>query len=146
MCGCFGDIRGVERPAFSCARHALGGTGTLYEAFVCSEMGSVYEWCRNVHIDPAACSVSDVLCFLQYRLDSGLYHQHWKSMWLLLPCFVPRWAGNRSVGMRWWWVFLREVPWGGVKSSFTATTQAFSIRWYEGAISQKCTSSCPHFG
>ncbi len=71
MCGCFGDIRGAERPAFSCARHALGGAGTLYEAFVCSEMGSVYEWCRNVHIDPAACSVSDVLRFLQYRLDSG---------------------------------------------------------------------------
>ncbi len=31
-----------------------------------------------------------------------LYHQHWKSMWPLLPCFVPRWAGNRSVGTRWW--------------------------------------------
>ncbi len=31
-----------------------------------------------------------------------LYHQHWKSMWPLLPRFVPRWAGNRSVGMRWW--------------------------------------------
>ncbi len=44
---------------------------TLSEAFVCSEMGSVYEWCRNVHIDPAACSVLDVLRFLQYRMDSG---------------------------------------------------------------------------
>ncbi len=43
MCGCFGDIRGAECPAFSCARHALGGAGTLYEAFVCSEMGSVCE-------------------------------------------------------------------------------------------------------
>ncbi len=31
-----------------------------------------------------------------------LCHQHWKSMWLLLPRFVPCWAGNRSVGMRWW--------------------------------------------
>ncbi len=43
MCGCFGDIRGAECPAFSCARHALGGAGTLYEVFVCSEMGSVCE-------------------------------------------------------------------------------------------------------
>ncbi len=43
MCGCFGDIRGAECPAFSCARHALGGVDTLYEAFVCSEMGSVCE-------------------------------------------------------------------------------------------------------
>ncbi len=43
MCGCFGDIRGAECPAFSCARHALGGADTLYEAFVCSEMGSVWE-------------------------------------------------------------------------------------------------------
>ncbi len=35
----------------------LGGAGTLYEVFVCSEMGSVYEWCRNVHIDPAVAPV-----------------------------------------------------------------------------------------
>ncbi len=32
-----------------------------------------------------------------------LYHQHWKCMWLLLPRFVPRWMGNRSIGTRWWW-------------------------------------------
>ncbi len=35
-----------------------------------------------------------------------LYYQHWKSTWPLLPRFVPRWAGNRLVGTRWWWVFL----------------------------------------
>ncbi len=29
------------------------------------------KWCHDVLIDPGACSVSDVLCFLQYRLDSG---------------------------------------------------------------------------
>ncbi len=32
-----------------------------------------------------------------------LYHQHWKCMWLLLPRFVPRRMGNRSIGTRWWW-------------------------------------------
>ncbi len=33
--------------------------------------GVFVKQCRYVHIDPAACSVSDVLRFLQYRLDSG---------------------------------------------------------------------------
>ncbi len=33
--------------------------------------GVFVKWCRDVHIDPATCSVSDVLCFPQYRLDSG---------------------------------------------------------------------------
>ncbi len=66
-----GDIRGAEHPTFSCARHALGGTGTLYELFVCSEMASVCEIVPYVHIDPATSSVTDVLRFLQYRLDRG---------------------------------------------------------------------------
>ncbi len=29
MCGCFGDIGGVEHPALSCARHALRGVCML---------------------------------------------------------------------------------------------------------------------
>ncbi len=29
------------------------------------------KWCGQAHIDPATCTVSDVLSFLQYRLDSG---------------------------------------------------------------------------
>ncbi len=33
--------------------------------------GVFVKQCRYVHIDPAACSVSDVLRFLRYRLDSG---------------------------------------------------------------------------
>lgn len=33
--------------------------------------GVFVKWCCDAHIDPAACSMSDVLCFLQYRLDSG---------------------------------------------------------------------------
>ncbi len=47
--------------AFSCAQHAFGGEDTLYEAFVCSEMGSVCEMMPYAHIDLATCSVSDVL-------------------------------------------------------------------------------------
>ncbi len=29
------------------------------------------KWCDQSHIDPATCAVSDVLSFLQHRLDSG---------------------------------------------------------------------------
>ncbi len=36
--------------------------------------GVFVKWCSDVHIDPATCFVSDVLRFLQYRLN--LYHQH----------------------------------------------------------------------
>ncbi len=43
ICGCFGDIRGAERPAFSSARYASGGASTLYEMSVCFKMGSDYE-------------------------------------------------------------------------------------------------------
>ncbi len=40
-------------------------------SLVCSEMGNVCEMVLYVHINPATCSVSDVLRILQYRLDSG---------------------------------------------------------------------------
>ncbi len=33
--------------------------------------GVFVKWCGDVHIDPGTCSVSDVLRFLQHRLDSG---------------------------------------------------------------------------
>ncbi len=80
MSGCFGDIRGAERPAFSCARHAFGGAGTLYEAFVCSEMGSVYEWCYEFISTRllAPCQMFCVFYSTDWIVD--LYHQHWKSM------------------------------------------------------------------
>ncbi len=29
------------------------------------------KWCGQAHNDPSTCTVSDVLSFLQYRLDSG---------------------------------------------------------------------------
>ncbi len=107
MCGCFGDIRGAECPAFSCARHALGGADTLYEAFVCSEMGSVGEIVPLCSYRPGCLLRVGCFCVF-YGTDwlVDLYYQHWKSTWPLLPCFVPRWTGNRLVGTRWWWVFL----------------------------------------
>ncbi len=33
--------------------------------------GVFVKWCGEVYIDPATCSVSDVLRFLQHRLDNG---------------------------------------------------------------------------
>ncbi len=50
----------------------------------------------------ARCRMFCIFCSTDWIVD--LYHQHWKSMWQLLPHFVPRWAGNRSVGTCWWWV------------------------------------------
>ncbi len=36
-----------------------------------SKWGVFVKWCDQAHIDPATCTVSDVLSFLQHRLDSG---------------------------------------------------------------------------
>ncbi len=33
--------------------------------------GVFVKWCHQAHIDPVTCTVSDVLSFLQYRLDNG---------------------------------------------------------------------------
>ncbi len=103
MSGCFGDIRAAERPAFSRARHTFRGAVTLYETFVCSEMGSVCEMMPYAHIDPAILAPWWMFCvFYGTYWIVDLYHQHCKCMWLLLPRFVPRWMGNRSIGTRWW--------------------------------------------
>ncbi len=101
------------------------------------------KWCGQAHIDPATCTVPNVFYSTGWIVD--LYHQHWKCMWQLLPRFVPRRAGNRSVGTHWWWVFLKERG-DCIQSSFTATIRACNIRWFEGAISQNCTPSCPRIG
>ncbi len=139
MSGCFGDIRGAECPAFSRARHAFRGAVTLYETFVCSEMGSVCEMMPYAHIDPATCSVADVLRFLWYILDSG-------SLPSTLQVYVAAIASFRSpldgqLIDRHALVVSEEIksftapacspalgPWSGIKSSFTAITREFSIR------------------
>ncbi len=53
--------------------------GTLTEArapstrrFYALKWGVFVKWCGQAHIDLATCTVSDVLSFLQYRLDSVL--------------------------------------------------------------------------
>ncbi len=107
MCGCFGDIRGAERPAFSCARYALGGASTFYETFVCLKMGSVCEMVRSGSYWPGYLHLSDVLRFLQYRLDSGSLSSTLKVYVAAIASFHSP-QGGQSIGRHWWWVFLRE--------------------------------------
>ncbi len=64
--------------------------------------GVFVKLCGQAHIDPATCTLSDVLSFLQYRLDSGSLPSTLKVYVAALPRFVPRREGNRSVGTRWW--------------------------------------------
>ncbi len=53
------------------------------------------KWCGDVHINPATCSVSDVLRFLQRRLDSG-------SLPSTLKVYVAAIASFRSpLGGQW---------------------------------------------
>ncbi len=57
--------------------------------------GVFVKWCSDVHIDPATCSVSDVLRFLQHRLDSAGVG----NPWLFHPSVVtPCSVGVQSVG------------------------------------------------
>ncbi len=90
------------RLTVSRTRHAHGSTSTLYKMFVCFKV--FVKWCGQAHIDPVTCTVSDVLSFLQYRLDSG-------SLTSTLEVYVAAITAFRSpqtVITPWWWVFLRE--------------------------------------
>ncbi len=92
------------------------------------------------HIDPATCSVVDVRRFLWYRLDSG-------SLPSTLKVYVAAFASFRSPldgqsidrhALVVSFLKGKEIkasprppavpPWSGIKSSFTAITQTFSIR------------------
>ncbi len=59
--------------------------------------GVFVKWCHQAHIDPVTCTVSDVLSFLQYRLDSG-------SLPSTLKVYVAAIAAFRSSQSRqsWW--------------------------------------------
>ncbi len=61
----------AQRIAVSRLRHAHGSVSTLYKCLYALEWGVFVKWCGQAHIDPATCTISDVLSFLQYRLDSG---------------------------------------------------------------------------
>lgn len=52
-------------------------------------------WCCENDIDPASCPVSDVLGFLQHRLDNGSHCLD------IGGYFIPRLTGNRSGGTHW---------------------------------------------
>ncbi len=92
--------------------------------------GVFVKWCGQAHIDPAICTVSDVLSSLQYRLDSG-------SLPSTLKVYVaqPLQCGQSIVRLAMVASFRKGAkrlhpprppsvrPWyleGGVKSSFTA--------------------------
>ncbi len=97
MCGCFRVIRGAECLAVSHARHALGSASTLYKTFACLKMGSVLKWCGQAHIDPVTCTLSDVLNFLQYRLDSGSLPSTMKVYVAAIAVFRSP-QGGQSIG------------------------------------------------
>ncbi len=70
--------------------------------------GLFVKWCHQAHIDPVTCTVSDVLSFLQYRLDSGSLPSTLKVYVAAIAAFRPRRADSRSAETPWWWIFLRE--------------------------------------
>ncbi len=95
------------------------------------EWGVFVKWCGQAHIDPATCTVSDVLSFLQYSLDSG-------SLPSTLKVYVAAITGQSSGRHALVESFLKGAkrltkesltsalssalgPGGGVKSSLTAT-------------------------
>ncbi len=96
--------------------------------------GVFVKWCSDVHIDPATCFVSDVLRFLQYRLNSGSLPSTLKVHVAAIAsfCSPPGWQsiGRHALAVS----FLKGArrsstsafspdlePRGGVKNSFTAT-------------------------
>ncbi len=64
--------------------------------------GLFVKWCHQAHIDPVTCTVSDVLSFLQYRLDSGSLPSTLKVYVAAIAAFRPRRADSRSAEMPWW--------------------------------------------
>ncbi len=125
---------GISEELSSCVLDTL--------SFVCSEMGSVCGMVPYVHIDPATCTVSDILCFLRYRIDSGSLPSALKVYVAAIVLFRSP-LGGQLIGRDALVVsFLKGArrlhpapafspalgPWSGIKNSFTAITRAFSIR------------------
>ncbi len=59
--------------------------------------GEFVKWCSDVHIDPATFSVSDVLHFLQHRLDSGSLPSKLKVYVAAIAWFRSP-LGGKSIG------------------------------------------------
>ncbi len=59
--------------------------------------GVFVKWCHQAHIDPVACTVLDVLSFLQYRLDSGSLPSTLKVYVAAIAAFRSP-QGGQSIG------------------------------------------------
>ncbi len=59
--------------------------------------GVFVKWCHQAHIDPVTCTVSDVLSFLQYRLDSGSLPSTLKVYVAAIAAFRSP-QGGQSIG------------------------------------------------
>ncbi len=59
--------------------------------------GVFVNWCHEAHIDPVTCTVSDVLSFLQYRLDSGSLPSTLKVYVAAIAAFRSP-QGGQSIG------------------------------------------------
>ncbi len=59
--------------------------------------GVFVKWCHQAHIDPVTCTVSDVLSFLQYRLDSGSLPSTLKVYVAAIAALRPP-QGGQSIG------------------------------------------------
>ncbi len=59
--------------------------------------GVFVKWCGQAHIDPVICTVSDVLSFLQYRLDSGSLPSTLKVYVTAIAAFRSP-QGGQSIG------------------------------------------------
>ncbi len=59
--------------------------------------GVFVKWCGQAHIDPVTCTVSDVLSFLQYRLDSGSLPSTLKVYVAAIAAFRSP-QGEQSIG------------------------------------------------
>ncbi len=85
ICGCFGDIREAECPAFSCAQYASGGASTLYETFVFFKMvwSSSYRpgYLHRVGCSEFTESVCSSYCLVSFPAGTGLFHSPQLSLW-----------------------------------------------------------------
>ncbi len=64
--------------------------------------GVFVKWCGQATIDPATYTISDVLSFLQYRLDSGSLPSTLKVYVAAIASFRSPQGGSLSADTPWW--------------------------------------------
>ncbi len=136
MCGRFRVIRGDDalqsRGLDTLTEARAPSTRCLYAL----KWGVFVKWCGQAHIDPVTCTVSDVLSFLQYRLDSGSLTSTLEVYVAAITAFRSPQSGQSFGNHALMVSFLKGAkrltsptsafssvlgPRGGVKSSLTAT-------------------------